>query len=64
MERCGTAPPAYAFGAKLRVWTAIENDGHRVGARDANHRETEFAGAGGSLQRAGPHQSGDAETGM
>jgi hypothetical protein len=58
------APPAYTFwrcGAKLRVWTAIANRGHRVGARDANHRETEFAGAGGSVQRAEPHESGDAE---
>jgi len=40
---------------------AIANHGHRVGARDANHRETEFAGAGGSVQRAEPHESGDAE---
>jgi len=30
-------------------------------ARDTNHRETEFAGAGGSVQRAEPHESGDAE---
>jgi len=45
---CGGAASLHIWrcGAKLRVWTAIANHGHRVGARDANHRETEFAGAG------------------
>jgi chromate transport protein ChrA len=58
---CASGLHVWRCGKKLGVRTAVADDGHCVGARNANHREIESAGAGRSVQRVESHESGDAE---